>query len=373
MREIGLKEIEDIALGAALLGAGGGGDPYIGKLVALGAVRECGPVKLLSPEEVADDALIAPIAMMGAPTILCEKGIGGTEYQTLYDTMSQFFGRKIDAFMPMEAGGVNSMLPIAAAARLGLPLVDVDGMGRAFPELQMVTFTMGGISATPMALTDEKGNNVIFRTITNKWTEELARAVTMSCGGSVSVSLYPMNGAQMKQYGVHGIVTKSEELGAAIRRIKECTEGTPEENFLKFTDGIFIFKGKISDVLRETRGAFNFGKVVLSGIQECRGKEAVVTFQNENLCAEVDGEILGTVPDLICLVDAETFTPVPTDALKYGKRVLVVGLPCYHSWRSEAGLELVGPKYFGIDTEYIPIEIRAAGAKNAGQEVQINV
>ena len=65
--------------------------------------------------------------------------------------------------MPMEAGGVNSMLPIAAAARLGLPLVDCDGMGRAFPELQMVTFTIGGVSATPMALTDEKGNSVIFQ------------------------------------------------------------------------------------------------------------------------------------------------------------------------------------------------------------------
>ncbi len=60
MRKIGLHEIEDIALGAALLGAGGGGDPYIGKLVAMSAIRECGPVTLLSPEEVPDDALDCP-------------------------------------------------------------------------------------------------------------------------------------------------------------------------------------------------------------------------------------------------------------------------------------------------------------------------
>ena len=52
MRKIGIKEIEDIALGAALLGAGGGGDPYIGKLMAIGAVRDCGEVTLISPEEV---------------------------------------------------------------------------------------------------------------------------------------------------------------------------------------------------------------------------------------------------------------------------------------------------------------------------------
>ena len=35
MRKIGIPEIEDIALGAALLGAGGGGDPYIGKLMGI--------------------------------------------------------------------------------------------------------------------------------------------------------------------------------------------------------------------------------------------------------------------------------------------------------------------------------------------------
>lgn len=361
MRQIGFNEIEDIALGAALLGAGGGGDPYIGKLVAIGAVRECGPVTLLDPQEVPDDALVVPIAMMGAPTVLGEKAIGGNEYKTLYHMVSQFYGKDIYAFMPIEAGGVNSMLPIAASARLGLPLVDADGMGRAFPELQMVTFTIGGLSATPMALTDEKGNCVIFDTITNKWTEELARAVTMSCGGSVSVSLYAMEGKILKKYAVKNIITRSEKLGRAIRDLKKQTDGSPEELFFKATEGFKLFKGKIADVLRETRGAFNFGKVVLEGIGEYKGHDAYVEFQNENLVAAVDNRIVATVPDLICLVDTETFTPVTTDALKYGKRVFVVGLKCFEMWRTPKGLELVGPRYFGCDTEYIPVEERAKG------------
>lgn len=363
LRKIGIPEIEDIALGAALLGAGGGGDPYIGRLVAIGAVQKYGPVTLLSPEEVPDDALCVPIAMMGAPTILGEKAVGDNEYQTLYDTVSTFYGKPIYAFMPIEAGGVNSMLPIAAAARLGLPLVDCDGMGRAFPELQMVTFTIGGGSATPMALVDEKGNSSIFRTITNKWTEELARAVTMACGGSVSVSLYAMEGAFMKEYGVHGIVTRSQTLGSAIRRVKETDGQSPEEAFLSITEGYKLFKGKIGDVLREVRGGFNFGKVLLEGIAEYKGQSAYVEFQNENLTATVEGEILATTPDLICLVDTDTFQPVPTDALKYGKRVMVVGLKCFPLWRTQAGLDLVGPRYFGVDTDYIPLEERCKGGR----------
>ena len=363
MRKIGKKEINDIAVGASLLGAGGGGDPYIGRLIALNAVEECGEVDLLSPDEVPDDAFIVPIAMMGAPTVLCEKAINGGEYKVLAQMVESYFGRKIYAFMPIEAGGVNSMLPFAAAARLGLPLVDCDGMGRAFPELQMVTFTLGGMSATPMALTDEKGNSCIFNTITNKWTEELARSVTMSCGGSVTVSLYAMDGAVMKRYGVKNIVTRSERLGAALRSLKNSSTGDVEDKFLEITEGYKLFKGKIVDVLRETRGAFNFGRVVLEGIAEYKGRKADVEFQNENLVARVDGEISATVPDLICLVDTGTFTPVPTDALKYGKRVMVVGLKCFDLWRTKAGLDLVGPRYFGCDTDYIPIEERVKGGK----------
>ena len=208
---------------------------------------------------------------------------------------------------------------------------------------------------------DEKGNSCIFETITNKWTEELARSVTMSCGASVSVSLYPMSGKQMKEFGVHGIVTRSQQLGKAIRTVKDCGDQTPEEHFLEMSEGFKLFKGKIADVLRETRAGFNFGKVVLEGIGEYKGHTAYVEFQNENLTATVDGKILATTPDLISLVDTETYIPVTTDGLKYGKRVMVVGLKCFHLWRTEKGIELVGPRYFGVDTDYIPLEERCKG------------
>ena len=68
MRKIGIQEIEDIALGAALLGAGGGGDPYIGKLTAIGAVKECGEVELIGIDEVPDGAFIMPCLLYTSPS-----------------------------------------------------------------------------------------------------------------------------------------------------------------------------------------------------------------------------------------------------------------------------------------------------------------
>lgn len=365
MRNLDTQAIEDIALGAALLGTGGGGDPYIGKLMALNAIKKYGPVTLIDTDEVPDDALIVPSAMMGAPTVLIEKPANGSEFQRAFKAMEKYFGQRIYATMPIEAGGVNSMVPLAVAAQMKVPIIDADGMGRAFPELQMVTFHLHGITSSPMAITDEKGNIGILETISNKWSENLARVMTIEQGGAVMICIYPMTGKDIKKCGVKNIMTYSEEIGKAIRESKQY-DVPPIKQLLDKIDGYALFKGKISDVLRETRGGFNFGTVKLEGVEEYKGKSCAVNFQNENLVASVDDQVLATTPDLICLVDLENITPVTTDAIRYGKRVLVLGLKCDSQWRTKIGIDTVGPRYFGYDIDYIPIEDRLKGADKYG-------
>ena len=160
MREFTEDNLDDLAVGAAILGTGGGGNPYVGKLLARAAIREHGPVTIVDVDEVPDDALVVPSAMMGAPTVIVEKLPSGEEAVRAFEALQDHLGRRITHTMPIEAGGLNSTIPFTVAARLGIPVVDADGMGRAFPEVQMVTATIYGIPATPMALADEKGNRV---------------------------------------------------------------------------------------------------------------------------------------------------------------------------------------------------------------------
>ena len=373
MRKIGIEDIDDIALGSSLLGSGGGGDPYMGRLEAIAAVKKYGPVELLDIDEVPDTWTVAPICGVGAPSVSLEKGTNGVEYPKVRAMMERMLGRKLDAFLLSEAGGMNSMVPISAAARAGLPLINADGMGRAFPELQMVTWSMGrafpgiqqdtftlnGVSTNPFIIADEKGNCTVLTTINNDWTEEIGREITTACGGQVTTLASPMSGEKMKTSVVVGTVDYAQKLGRIIRTATDADN--PEQFFLGESGAFRFFKGKITDVLRETRDGFNFGRVTLEGIGEDKGKKAVVEFQNENIYAEVDGEIVATVPDLICLVDSETFVPITTENLKYGKRALVVGLPCDAAWRTPRGLELAGPAWFGLkDVEYRPVEERYA-------------
>lgn len=363
MRLIDVEDIGDIALGSALLGAGGGGDPYMGSLETTAALRECGPVRLLDADEVPDDWTVASIGSVGAPSVVLEKGVNGQEYARALDLLQRRLGRAIDAFVLAEAGGLNSLVPIAAAARVGIPVVNVDGMGRAFPGLQQDTYCMAGVPTTPMAFVDEKGNRALIETIDNDWTEAIGRAVTTACGGSLVNLGASMSGAKMKECAVRGTVDLAQRLGRIIRTAKDARTCTPLAYFLRESAARLFLCAKIVDVLRETRDGYNFGRAVLEGVGEDRGRSGAVVFQNENLYAEVNGHVVMSVPDLVCLVDADTFAPVTTEALKYGKRVLLVGLPCDAAWRTPQGVALGGPAFFGFDMPYVPVETSYASFK----------
>src|SRR5437588_8587474 len=131
MRQVVEADLEDLAIGAAVLGTGGGGNPYIGKLLAQQAIRQHGPVTLVDADEVADDALVVPAAMMGAPTIMVEKLPRGDEVVRAFKALAEYLGQPVTHTVSAEAGGINSMMPFVVAARMRLPLVDADTMGRA--------------------------------------------------------------------------------------------------------------------------------------------------------------------------------------------------------------------------------------------------
>lgn len=361
MKRVRAEDLEDIATGAAVLGTGGGGDPYIGKLMAVQAIREHGPVSLLDPADLDDDALVIPSAMMGAPTVMVEKIPKGDEPVRAFQALEGYLGQEAAATMSIEAGGLNSTIPIGVAASLQIPLVDADGMGRAFPEIQMVTPTLFGVSATPMSMADEKGNAVFLRTISNVWTERLSRTITVEMGGSAIVALYAMDGRTLKEACVLHSMSHLWEVGRTLRKARE-RKADPVDAVLGATGGYRIFAGKIVDVERRTVKGFARGRARLEGLDDHRGQRLVIDFQNENLIATVDGRVAASVPDLITVLEEETGLPITTEALKYGHRTAVVAMPCDAKWRTPAGLALVGPRYFGYDVEYVPIEERMRGA-----------
>lgn len=348
------SDLEAIALGGAFLGTGGGGDPYIGKLMARQAIAEHGPVTVIAADEVADDTLCVPVFMMGAPTVMLEKLPSGDEILKALAELETFLGKKAGALICVEAGGLNSTIPFMVAAATGLPLIDGDGMGRAFPELQMVTFTMHGIASSPMVVADDKGNSALMSTISNLWTERLARVVAVQMGGAALVAAFPMSGADMKKALLHGTMTTIRDIGNTILSERKASRH-PGAALRAMTGGAHLFTGRVVDVERATKGGFARGKLTLRGIDDFAGQEFLIHFQNEFLLAETaTGAPICMTPDLICALDADMGLPVTTEQMRYGMTVEFSAIPADPQWHTPAGLELAGPKYFGYDHEFRP-------------------
>jgi DUF917 family protein len=361
MREIGPDALRDIARGAAVLGTGGGGDPYVGRLLAENAMLEHGPVQLVTVDEVPDDALVVASSMIGAPTVMVEKLPAGTEAPAAMLALQEVLGRPVTHTVSIEAGGLNSMIPFATAAALGMPLVDGDGMGRAFPEVQMVLHTLAGVQAAPLALGDEKGNSLVMRTIDNAWAEKFARSATIDMGCAAMMALYAMPGHKLSEALVTGTITLCEELGTLIRT-ERAAHGDPVGAVVERMSGRQLLTAKVVDVSRRTEGGFARGEAHLAGTGEDEGSELRLLFQNEHLMALVDGEVAATTPDLIFVLDAETGEPVTTEGLRYGQRVTALAAPCDPRWRTPEGLALVGPRVFGYDCDYVPVEALACAS-----------
>jgi DUF917 family protein len=295
--------------------------------------------------------------MMGAPTVMVEKMPNGDDIINAFQSVGKYIGKPIKATMSIEAGGLNSVVPIYVAARLRLPFIDCDGMGRAFPELQMVTHSIYGISSTPFAMSDERGNTVIMETISNKWTETFARSITVNMGAMSMIALYAATAKQLKEAAIQGTISLAEDIGKTIRRAR-LEEADPVKTVREAVRGFEIFKGKISDVARRTEAGFAKGDAFIDGIETYTGQKLELKFQNEHLAATIDGEIAVCVPDLIAVLDLDTGEPITTEAMRYGYRVAVIAIPCDPKWRTDKGLELVGPRYFGYNVDYVPVEER---------------
>jgi DUF917 family protein len=362
MWKLDAQDIEDLATGAAILGTGGGGDPYLGKLMALSVLDKGMEINVISPKDVPDDALIIPSAAMGTPTVLIEKISSGQEIVYAFERLQKFFGQEVYATMPLEAGGVNSITPLTVGARSGIPIIDADGMGRAFPELQMTTFNVNGISATPMTLVDERGNVVFLDTVDSLWGEKLARVVTARFGGTAWIALYTMKGKDVKRAGIPHTLTLAKEIGSTIREAR-TVKSDPVDAILAITGGCRLFEGKIVDVARRTTAGFARGEAKFEGLNDYSMDKMMIQFQNENLVAIKNNEVVCSVPDLISILDMDTGLPITTEYLRYGFRVVVIGMPSHQMWRTPEALDVIGPKYFGYNIDYVPIDERIKGGQ----------
>ena len=349
--EISFNDLPALALGSGILGSGGGGDPAFLLLIAQNALKNKKPIKVLSVNDLKPDDLVIPIAHMGAPLIEQEKIPNGQEFTAIFQEIEKRFKKKPTAIMTGEIGGSNSLNPFIVAAELDLPVLDGDGMGRAFPEIRMCSFFLNNINATPMIMANNSATTVTINAQKASETiEKIARHVAMAFGSNAFIALYTMNGIQAQQAVIANTISQALEIGSCILRARENNQD-PVQALTQTTQAAIVATGVIIDIKQKIDSGFLKGTVT---IQTQQHNIFIIHYQNENLVVQKNKKIIVTTPDIISLVDSQSATPITTDALRFGIQVAILIIPAPKIWTTPEGLALVGPQYFGYNTTYKP-------------------
>eukprot|EP00698_Gefionella_okellyi_P025354 TRINITY_DN9247_c0_g2_i1.p1 TRINITY_DN9247_c0_g2~~TRINITY_DN9247_c0_g2_i1.p1 ORF type:complete len:947 (+),score=217.66 TRINITY_DN9247_c0_g2_i1:400-2841(+) len=358
-------DIDCIGLGAAVLGSGGGGATYLATIKCKTLLAQGRQMRIVSVNSLKDGEGAVMVAGLGAPTVSSEKPMNGRETVAVIKALMPLSRDKIAGLISAEIGGANSLEPLASACQLDLPVIDCDGMGRALPEVQMVSFFINGCPQVPCALADDRANTVIVSEIpsdADKPLEAIVRTMCVQWGGACGIACAPVPARDLRSFGVHNTFSIAHRLGAAILQSRD-EKRNPITTLLQVTGGEAVIQGKIVSVVRQTAGGFARGVITVEALRsadvpsDAAPKRLCIDFHNENVfISTADGQVFHSVPNIITMLETDTAEPILCEDLRYGQRVTVVVLPCHPMMCSSKALGVVGPAAFGRpEVVYAPV------------------
>jgi DUF917 family protein len=354
------SDINMLVLGCAAVGAGGGGDPHLGGVMAQLAIDQHGPVEVVALEDLPPDTLVLPCGAVGAPGLADERIWSGREGRTLVEAAEDLHGRRVGALMPYEIAGANGVLPVTWAAETGLPLVDADGMGRTFPRLDQQAMSLAGVAAGPVVLTDGRGNTLVLHPADDRWADRLARGAAVSLGGVCAGAMYAMTAERAQPAVIAGSLSRALSAGVlmAARGRDRVVDALCEA-----LEATVLVEGRVIALERDVGEDRSVrGTATVQGVAGHAGRQMRLETQNEFLMVLEYGAVAATVPDLITVLATDTGDIVRAERLRHGQHVVVLASPGPAVWRSEEALDRVGPAAFGYDVAFTPI----AAARVAG-------
>jgi hypothetical protein len=276
------------------------------------------------------------------------------------EELQAWTGRTVAAIIPFELGAGNTPSPMDAAVRLGATIVDGDCAGRAIPELCQTTAAINGLPFAPGAVADAWGNVLLVKeTASDLVTERIGKLISIATKlpdmtAQCAHAGFLMTGKQLKSIAVTGGISRSLAVGRTIRQARNGGADAVEAA-ARALDGWVLFRGRVARKEWESRDGYMIGTTTVAGEGADAGHTLRVWFKNENHVTWRDGEPWVLSPDLIMVLDVDG-TPYTNTMLPEGAHVGVVGAPADPKLRTKAAVQLLGPRHYGYDLDYTPIE-----------------
>jgi len=273
------------------------------------------------------------------------------------NALSKHIGKKFNAVIRIEA--VQSLGALMLASELGVPVVDACLSGRARPEIEQQIPWINGIPSTPVALVSRWGDTVIIdKAVDDYRSEDLSRAVAVASGGGAQMAMNPMSSSEVKRGVIKGALSQAIMFGKTAR--ESVAQGKdPVAALVTASHGFKLFQGTVTKADMKGERGFTWWDVELAGTGPYAGHTYKVFVKNENIVSWLDGVPDAMSPDTIQDLDPKTGDAHFGGGLggyKVGAEVAMIGYETSPMWRTPKGIEVFGPRHFGYDFDYVPLE-----------------
>jgi DUF917 family protein len=362
------QDIEDFTRGTDFLSANGGGVPEETRALLEDDLKRGLELSWFDLAELADDASVVSTFLSGsiAPgsfdTSEMERQLGlerkvERPLVAAVRELEAFTGKKFDTMISVEIGGTNTGLAFDAAANLGLRMVDADYAGRAIPEADCITPNIFGKRIYPMACVDYYGDVTYLKDAQhNRMAERLGKYYASASFGTVGCAAIMLSGKEVKEIAVPATLSECLAIGRAIRRARENGLDPVQAIVDELDQAWVLFRGTIASRSWEDSEGYMWGEHEIEGEDDFSGQHLRLWFKNENHMSWLNGEPYVASPDILEVVDPQTGEPLSNTYLEKGQRIVVIGVRRRPQFDNQRGLEVLGPRHWGFDVEFRPIE-----------------
>ena len=370
------QELVDMLVGSCIQSTRGC-DPEQSIKKVKEALNQGKQFKIISTNNFPDDWMVVAVQGLGGGGAW-EHVIERTQRQNLptiteaeansrvVDLLSEHMGKEVKALIRSEAAEATTTALLVAADK-GIPTLDAGITGRAVPEVQQSIPWINGIASIPTAIITRWGDEIIIKHAVDEYrVEDIGRAIAVASGGSATITMTPMSGEQLQRGAITGNLSEAILFGKTVREARQAGKD-PIAALLDASNGYKLFQGIVTKSDERGDRGFNWVDVEIEGINEYAGHTYKVFVKNENIVAWLDDEVDVISPDYIYNLNPETGESTTggggVGGYPLDVEVVMVGVPAPEQWRNEKGIELIGPRHFGFDFEYTPIEKLQAGRK----------
>lgn len=313
-----------------------------------------GPVALVRPEAVAPRTRCAALCVVGSGPAVADLPPSGDEFALAVRELELLCQHRFGAVYPLAAATVSALVPVVAASQLDVPLLDTDGMGRAFPLVHHTAMQLAGLAPAPLVLRGPTGESVSVQLSVPSRMDTILRSNVDTLGGWAALAAYPAEAGALRGAALTGNVSRLLNVGRLL--LESLDPDVLVARLAAVTGCRRVGRGRIVELEHLSRPSdvtipAHPTSVVIDEAGEQR-RLLRLELRSEIVAVFADGTLTAAAPDLICLFDVLRGELSSLDSLEPGDLVDVLVMPADAVWYSSAGLAMVGPGAHGITLDH---------------------